>query len=131
MKQEARQNRYNSLTGDSIEIVVNKKTDPATGKKTDEPATHIPPDVLLSMFYSGAIPLLEAPPTDERRWCRHAINGDPAGGATCRELRDGGAWCALNGIEAREPCVFSEPDDAPIWAAIREYRADRAARGLK
>lgn len=112
MKRESKE-IYQALTG-SIEIVTNELT--------GEPAT-IPPAVLLNMFNTGAIPLLSAPPTDDRRWCRHALNGDAAGGATCRELRDGGAWCALNGAERRSPCVFAEAEGAAVWVEIRDYVA--------
>lgn len=104
-----------------------------------QPATPIPPAVLLNMVNSGQIPVIGSISAgdqmvhvwdlhlmDERAYCTRAIEGDTAGGAGCPCLisePDTRPYCSLNGRERRDPCVFDEPDDAPVWAEIREYVA--------
>lgn len=89
---------------------------------------------LLTAIKTRLIPLIDPPRFDERRLCKHAIDGDPASevlACPClmgtpsahpqaqSDLR--GLWCSLNGSELRSPCVFLEPQDAPVWREIREY----------
>jgi hypothetical protein len=99
---------------------------------------------LLTALQTRRIPLIDPPRLDERRFCRHAIDGAPASEVlacpclqgpdtpTPKHLRSGskedrvqadpkGLWCSLNGSELRSPCVFLEPPDAPVWVEIRAY----------
>lgn len=109
-----------------------------TNPDTGEPATDIPPAVLLRLIQAGRIPvagvvsadgetvnLFDLHLMDERAYCSRAINGDAAGGAGCPCLagEPGARYCSLNGRERADPCVFDEAPDAPVWASIREYVA--------
>ena len=83
---------------------------------------------LLTALQTRRIPLIDPPRLDERRFCRHAIDGDPASEVlACPCLQGPGLWCSLNGSELRSPCVFLEPQDAPVWVEIRAY-AERWGR---
>jgi signal peptidase I len=79
---------------------------------------------------------------DERQWCKHAHEGKRP--ETCSMFGVGehtpGGFCKLNGysIEAwgleaalamRTPCVFDEPEDAPIWAKVERWRTQEFPLG--
>ena len=85
------------------------------------------------------IPILKTASADERQWCKHAIAGERP--ETCDMFATDehtlGGFCKLNGysievwgLEAalamRTPCVFDEPEDAPIWAKVERWRTQES-----
>lgn len=72
---------------------------------------------------------------DERQWCRHAHEGERPSECSMfgTDEHTPGGFCKLNGysVEAwgleaalamRTPCIFDEPQDAPIWAKVERWR---------
>jgi hypothetical protein len=79
---------------------------------------------LLAGLGTGRIPVLEPFPADERLGCAYALSGDHAGAATCPNRASepcGLVYCALNG-DWQDPCLFDEPENAPVWREIRAGR---------
>ena len=71
---------------------------------------------------------------DERQWCKYALANDDVGALSCPEFRrepddNTNTWCGLNGRDRRSPCVFDEPQTAPVWQRIKSYLAKCRARG--
>lgn len=87
----------------------------------------IPNSVLIDMVRTGKIPIFE-PGTrwlDERVGCKYARCDDMDGAAHCPMLATPASarpYCRLNGPARRSPCVFGEPEDAPVWERIREQQ---------
>jgi hypothetical protein len=71
------------------------------------------------------IPVVAVKWTDERRWCKRALECSPKGACGCAnyasDTPDTAAWCALNGDGAKTPCVFDVTGD-PIWDKIERNR---------
>ena len=79
------------------------------------------------------VPVITPIWADERLWCKYARRDDVNGASQCPMLcsqPNRRPYCRLNGSERRSPCVFDEPNDAPIWRDITESVAEYRARGL-